>query len=102
MPTTTTALTGGTKKSALSYESSKKRLQPIGGNAKAKLSEKTLNGTSKRSSLLIEKSPKHTALSKQLSHDAKLSSSLNAADLAAMASVGDGGTSGSKFLPRLV
>jgi len=86
-----------------SYESSKKRLQPIGGNPKSKMPEKMLNGGSKRSSLLIEKSPKHGALTKQLSHDMKLTSSLNAADLAAMGSVGEGQAApGSKFLPRLV
>ena len=63
----------------------RKRLQPIGADAKPRASERTLNGISKRSSLVLEPAPasKDTAkqgLTRQSSQDGKKSSSSSTTD----------------------
>lgn len=63
----------------------RKRLQPIGADAKPRAGERTLNGISKRSSLVLEPAPgsKDTAkqvLIQQSSQDGKKSSSSSTTD----------------------
>lgn len=63
----------------------RKRLQPIGADAKPRASEKTVNGISKRSSLVLEPAPgsKDAAkqvLTRQSSQDGKKSSSSSTTD----------------------
>lgn len=94
------------KHSSSVYESSRRRLQPIGADtAKTRSSDKVLNGL-KRSSLVLEPGSKDAAkqgVARQLSQeDKKTASSVSAADQSSKDVPSTAAPTEHKLLPRLV